>query len=125
MADDYDAFSAAKLILPVEELTGMQTPFPCVATLERGTWIYRLTTQKGRSLGSTTTRLSSDLMGIVRSKFDWGRSPDRIEHIYVLGFASAVAEPGDERLKGAKGRAEQSGFWVIPQISGLPMVFFH
>lgn len=124
-AEDFDTFSAAKLVLPVDELIEAPTPFPCVATLERGTWIYRLTTAQGRSLGSTTPRLSSDLMEIVRSKTGRGRrSPDRIEHIFVLGFASAVGAPGDERLKGAKGNAEKSGFWLIPQITGLPMVFF-
>jgi hypothetical protein len=124
LAADFDPFSAAKLILPVEELVDSPTPFPCVASLEKGTWIYRLTTERGRSLGSTTARLSNDLMEIVRSKYGRGRSPDRIDHIFVLGFASAVAEPGDDRLKGAKGRAERSGFWIVPQISGLPLVFF-
>jgi hypothetical protein len=124
-AEDFDPFSVAKLVLPIDELIDTPTPFPCVASLERGTWIYRLTTPRGRSLGSTTPRLSSDLMEIVCSKTGRGRrSPDQIEHIFVLGFASAVAAPGDERLKGAKGNAEKSGFWLIPQISGLPMVFF-
>lgn len=125
LADDFDAFSVAKLVLPVDELMGTPTPFPCTATLEKGTWIYRLTTPKGRSLGSTTPRLSSDLMDIVHSKPGRGRrSPDQIDHIYMLGFASAVSAPGDERMKGAKGNAQESGFWVVPQVVGLPMVFF-
>jgi len=125
LTEDFDPFSVAKLVVPVEELVGTETPFPCSATLERGTWIYRLVTPKGRSLGSTTPRLSSDLMNIVQSKPGRGRrSPDQIEHIYVLGFASAVAAPGDERMKGAKGKALDSGFWIIPQVVGLPMVFF-
>lgn len=125
MVEDFDPFSAAKLILPLEDLVTAPTPFPCVATLERGTWIYRLTTPKGRSLGSTTPRLSSDLMEIVSGVSGRGRrSPERIDHIHVLGFASAVSAPGDERLNGAKGKAAQSGFWIIPQITGLPMVFF-
>jgi uncharacterized tellurite resistance protein B-like protein len=124
LADDFDSFSAAKLILPVQDLIGQPTPFPCVARLEKGTWIYHLLNAKGRSLGSTTPRLSNDLMEIVRTKFGRGRSPDQIDHLYVLGFASAVAAPGDERMKGAKGKAHDSGFWIIPQVVGLPMVFF-
>jgi hypothetical protein len=124
-AEDFDPFSVAKLVLPLEELIETPTPFPCIAVLEKGTWIYRLTTLRGRSIGSTTPRLSSDLMEIVRSKSGRGRrSPDRIDHIYVLGFASAVAAPGDERIKGAKGTAEKTGFWMIPQVVGLPTVFF-
>jgi hypothetical protein len=125
LSEDFDPFSVAKLVLPIEDLIGTETPFPCIANLEKGSWIYRFTTPRGRSLGSTTPRLSSDLMEIVHSKSGRGRrSPDHIDNIYVLGFASAVAAPGDERMKGAKGKAEMSGFWIIPQVVGLPMVFF-
>ncbi|MFL6725889.1 MAG: UvrD-helicase domain-containing protein [Sphingomicrobium sp.] len=125
MADDLDPFSVAKLVMPIDELASTPTPFPCLATLEKGAWIYRFMTLKGRLIGSTTPKLSSDLMEIVRSKSGRGyRSPDRIDHIYVFGFAAAVAAPGDERIAGAKGTAAVSGFWIIPQIAGLPTVFF-
>jgi hypothetical protein len=126
LAGDFDIYSSARLVLPVDELAETETPFACIATLEKGSWIYHLMTAKGRLLGSIGQSLSRDLMEIGRNrlKIAHARSPDRIENIYVLGFGSAVAAPGDPRLEGAKGRAAASGFWVIPQVTGLPMAFF-
>lgn len=121
---DVDPFSVARLVLPVDELVDTPTPFPCIATLEKGVWVYRLTTVKGRSLGSTTTSLSGDMLEIGRANPGRGRkSPDRIENISVLGFGSAVAAAGDDRLATAKGTAASSGFWIVPQICGLPLAF--
>ncbi|WP_267394197.1 MULTISPECIES: UvrD-helicase domain-containing protein [unclassified Sphingomonas] len=121
---DVDPFSVARLVLPVEELIDTPTPFPCIATLEKGVWVYRFTTVKGRSLGSTTTGLGGDMLEIGRENPGRGRkSPDRIENISVLGFGSAVAAPGDDRLATAKGTAASSGFWIVPQVCGLPMAF--
>lgn len=126
LAGDFDIYSPARLVLPVDELVEFETPFPCVAALEKGTWVYRLMTEKGRSLGSIGRSFSGDLLEIGRNRLGIGhaRSPDLIKNIYVLGFGSAVAAPGDARLEGAKGRAAETGFWIIPQMMGLPMVFF-
>lgn len=124
LVGDVDPFSVARLVLPVDELVGTPTPFPCVATLEKGVWVYRLTTIKGRSLGSTTTGLGGDMLEIGRVNPGRGRkSPDKIENLNVLGFGSAVAAHGDERLETAKGTAASSGFWIVPQVCGLPMAF--
>ncbi|MGN6268463.1 MAG: UvrD-helicase domain-containing protein [Sphingomonas sp.] len=124
IAGDVDPFSVARLVLSVDELVDTPTPFPCIATLEKGVWVYRLTTVKGRSLGSTTTGLGGDMLEIGRENPGRGRkSPDRIENLNVLGFGSAVAAPGDDRLASAKGTAASSGFWIVPQVCGLPMAF--
>lgn len=124
IAGDVDPFSVARLILPIDELVDMPTPFPCTATLEKGAWVYRLMTLKGRSLGSTTTGLGGDFLEIGRENPGRGRkSPEKIENLSVLGFGSAVAAPGDERLATARGTAASSGFWIVPQVCGLPLAF--
>jgi hypothetical protein len=124
LTDDYDKFSAAHLDISATDLARWTTPFSCTANLERGIWTYRLTDASGRALGQMAQALNGDLFEIGRLNPGRGRRPpDQIRNLFVLGFGTAVAAVGDSRLSNVKALAGRSGFWLVPQIVGLPMVF--
>ncbi|RWC04223.1 MAG: ATP-dependent helicase [Mesorhizobium sp.] len=124
LTGDYDLMSAARLGLSAADLGPWQTPFGCTADLDKASWTYRLSDAGGTDLGRLTKALNNDLFEIGRRYPKRGRKPpEQIRNLFVLGFGTAVAAAGDDRLASIAGRAGTSGFWLAPQIVGLPMVF--
>jgi uncharacterized tellurite resistance protein B-like protein len=121
---DYDPYSAARITVPIETLAGRTLPFKCGAAREEGSYIYALRTEDGAELGSLTKKVSYDMFEIGKKAPKKGRIPPMwIKHISVMGFGTMVAPVGDERLVGARVEPAASGFWLVPQIIGLPMVY--
>jgi uncharacterized tellurite resistance protein B-like protein len=121
---DYDPYSAARLSAPIASFTSRALPFKCRAQFEEGTYVYTLRTETGEALGCLSQRLNYDMFEIARKDMKRGRKPaSKIENLYVMGFASMIAAPTDDRLTGTRADAASSGFWLVPQIVGLPMVF--
>jgi len=124
LSGDYDVFSAAPLAFSDADLARWTLPFVCTARLETGTWIYGLSDADGHALGKLTQALNHDLFEIGRRNPSRGkRPPNEIRNVFVLGFGTAVAAIGDERLSGHPRSVADSGFWLVPQIVGLPLAF--
>lgn len=121
---DYDPYSAARANVPIDVLSARNLPFKCFATREEKSYIFTLQTDHGETLGTLNKCVSNDMFEIGRKAPKKGRKPPmRVNHINVLGFGTMVAPPGDERLAGARPEAAASGFWLVPQVIGLPMVY--
>lgn len=121
---DFDLFSPAHLKDALTRLAAAPLPTSCTARLESGTWIWHVTTDTGVKIGSLTRRVTNDMYEISKKYHGPGRKlHDMIRHIALMGFGTMVAAHGDERLAGARDDAAASGFWLVPQISGLPMVY--
>lgn len=123
LAGDYDSYSAAPLTGAIAAATAATLPFRCTAYLD-DSYVYRLRTADGTELGSLGRKVNYDMMEIGKLNPKRGmKPPGKVDNIFVMGFGTMVALPGDERLNGIKGPAAASGFWLTPQIVGLPMVF--
>ncbi|WP_448659162.1 UvrD-helicase domain-containing protein [Sphingomonas sp. CJ99] len=123
LAGDYDLYSAAALSSSIATATAATLPFRCSAHLD-GAYIYRLRTADGVELGALGKKVNYDMMEIGKLNPKRGaKPPAKVDNIFVMGFGTMVAAPGDERLNGIKGPGSASGFWLVPQIVGLPMVF--
>jgi hypothetical protein len=121
---DFDLYSPLHLKQPLNMLATSKLPLRCSARLEQGTWVWRVATDDDIALGTLSKRVTNDLYEISRKYHGSGRRlNDTIRNIYVMGFGTMIAAPGDDRLVGARADAVVSGFWLVPQISGLPMVF--
>jgi hypothetical protein len=121
---DFDAYSPLKLARSLEAATAEDLPLRCRARLEQGTWVWRVETETGVPLGALSKRVTNDLYEISKKYHGPGRSlNDQIRNIFLMGFGSMIAAPGDERLNGTQQNGATSGFWLVPQICGLPLVF--
>lgn len=121
---DFDSYSPLGLKEPLNALANSDLPVRCNARLEQGTWIWRVATDDGVPLGTLSKRVTNDLYEISKKYHGPGRRlNDVIKNINLMGFGTMVAAPGDERLAGARRDTAASGFWLVPQLCGLPMVF--
>ncbi len=121
---DFDAYSPLKLAKSLDTATAEDLPLRCRARLEPGTWLWRVETETGVPLGTLSKRVTNDLYEISNKYHGSGRRlNDQIRNIFLMGFGSMIAAPGDERLNGAKQNGATSGFWLVPQLCGLPLVF--
>jgi len=123
LAGDYDLYSAAALSGSIATAITATLPFRCSAHLDGG-YVYRLRTADGVELGALGKKVNYDMMEIGKLNPKRGvKPPAKVDNIFVMGFGTMVAAPGDELLNGVKGPGSASGFWLVPQIVGLPMVF--
>lgn len=123
LAGDYDLYSAAALSGSIATATAATLPFRCSAHLD-GAYVYRLRTADRVELGALGKKVNYDMMEIGKLNPKRGvKPPAKVDNIFVMGFGTMVAAPGDGRLNGIKGPGAASGFWLVPQIVGLPMVF--
>ena len=121
---DYDPWSAAAPGISIEALARSAVPFKCSAFLEDETYVYRLRSGDGAPVGALSKNVNYDLFEIANLDRKRGRKPPaKIDNIHVMGFGTMVAAAAEERLKGVRPDAAESGFWLVPQIAGLPMVF--
>lgn len=121
---DFDPYSPLALAKSLDELLGQDLPLRCRARLEPGSWLWRVETDAGVPLGTLGKRVTHDLYEISKKHHGSGRRlHDRIDNIFLMGLGSTAAAPGDDRLAGAKREGGASGFWLVPQICGLPMVY--
>lgn len=124
LSGDYDPYSAVRQAAAITAASRSPLPFRCSAVLEEGTSIYRLRTADGAGLGALGKRVNYDMSEIGKLNPKRGlKPPPKVDNIFVMGFGTMVAVPGDERLNGLTGSGATSGFWLVPQIVGLPMVF--
>jgi len=121
---DFDAYSPLNLARSIDAAAAQDLPFRCYARLERGSWLWRVETETGIPLGTLSKRVINDLYEISKKYHGSGRRlNDQIRNIFLMGFGTMIAAPGDERLNGAKQIGGTSGFWLVPQLCGLPLVF--
>lgn len=121
---DFDAYSPLNLARSLDAVTAENLPLRCRARLEQGTWLWRVETESGVPLGTLSKRVTNDLYEISKKYHGSGRRlNDEIRYIFLMGFGTMIAAPDDERLNGAKQIGGSSGFWIVPQLCGLPLVF--
>lgn len=127
LAGDYDAYSILQTQNRFEflDLLRSDTPFGCNAALENGTWRFRIGDELGRDLGWFSPALNGAFFEICKKVNGVGRKPpDRIKHMFVLGWTTAVAPTAEaQRLATIGTKAARSGFWIAPQIVGFPTTF--
>ncbi|MBO9695902.1 MAG: AAA family ATPase [Sphingopyxis sp.] len=121
---DFDPLSAGRLKPGLDELAKRPLPIRCSAHLEEGSWVYRIRTEDGRPVGSLTNRVNNDLFEIAkRESRPLRRTTDRILNLFIMGFGTMILPPGESGISGLRPDAQASGFWLVPQIVGLPLVF--
>ncbi len=121
---DFDVYSPLKLAKSIDALTIEDLPMKCQARLEQGTGLWRVETETGVSLGTLNRQVTHDLFEISKKYHGSGRRlNDQIRNVFLMGFGSMIAAPGDERLSDSTQNGRSSGFWLVPQLCGLPLVF--